>query len=98
MPERKTHTKKKSRSALDEGLKQSLAEERAGKVVGPFTTADEAMEFLYAYQNFVVLLEKALREAAELGKRYDPQMLSWIIDLERPALEEKLKVLEHVKA
>jgi hypothetical protein len=90
--------KKKSRSTLDEGLKESLAEAKAGKVVGPFTSADEAMEFLDAYQHFVVLFEKALREAAELGKRYDPQLLSWIIDMKSPVLKEKRKVLEHVKA
>jgi len=97
MAAKKSTIKKRKRATLKENLEYSLAEQRVGKTVVPFSTAAEAMKFLYSYQNFIILLEKAFREAAELGKRYDPRALSWMIDLETPTIEEKLRAHEHVK-
>jgi hypothetical protein len=76
---------------LDEGLKESLAEQRAGQVFGPFDNARDAMEFLYAAQDLLVLMEKALRQAAILGKRYDPKKVRWLLDVSDRKLSEKLQ-------
>jgi hypothetical protein len=76
---------------LDEGLKESLAEQRAGQVFGPFDNARDAMEFLYAAQDLLVLMEKALRQAARLGKRYDPKKVRWLLDVSDRKLSEKLQ-------
>jgi len=83
---------------IKKNLEESLAEKRAGRVFGPFTNAQEAMEFLQDFQHFVLLFEKALREAARLGKRYDPKTLHWLLDLEDRVLERKLRGIELVKA
>lgn len=75
---------------LAEGLKQALEEKRAGRVVGPFTTARDAMDFLNEYQRLLLLVEQALREAARLSRRYDPEKVRWLLDLEDSALKQKL--------
>ena len=72
---------KASRSELEKGLQASLAEKRAGRVFGPFTVAEETMEFLGAFQPLALFFEKTLREAAKLGKRYDPKAVYWVLDL-----------------
>ncbi len=77
--------------ALKEGLEESLAEQRAGRVFGPFETAHDAMEFLYAAQDLLVLMEKALRQAAKLGKRYDPKRVRWLLDVPERELNKKLQ-------
>lgn len=76
---------------LDEGLERSLAEQRAGRVFGPFNNAQDAMEFLYAAQELLVFMEKALRQAARLGKRYDPEKVRWLLDVPDRKLTQKLK-------
>ena len=69
MSPEKQRREKASRSELEKGLQASLAEKRAGRVFGPFTAAEETMEFLEAFQSLALLFEKTLREAAKLGKR-----------------------------
>jgi hypothetical protein len=98
MSPKSPHRGKASRSDLEKGLQASLAEKHAGRVFGPFTTAEETMEFLEAFQPLALLFEKALREAAKLGKRYDPKAVYWILDLEDEALDRKLKGREPAKA
>ncbi|MDW8110564.1 MAG: hypothetical protein RMJ96_03035 [Candidatus Bipolaricaulota bacterium] len=78
---------------LDEGLERSLAEQRAGQLFGPFDNAQDAMEFLYAAQDLLVFMEKALRQAATLGKRYDPKKIRWLLDVPDRKLARKLKRL-----
>ena len=94
----KQRREKASRSELEKGLQASLAEKQAGRVFGPFTTADETMEFLEASQSLALLFEKTLREAAKLGKRYDPKAVYWILDIEDEVLDRKLKGREPAKA
>lgn len=91
MSPKKPRTKKASRSELEKGLQASLAERRSGRIFGPFTSAQETMEFLEDFQSLALLFEKALREAAELGKRYDPKAICWILELEDEALNRKLR-------
>lgn len=98
MSPKKRRREKASRSEIEKGLQASLAENRAGRVFGPFTTAEETTEFLEAFQSLVLLFEKALREAAKLGKRYDPKAVYWILDLEDEALDRKLKGREPAKS
>lgn len=68
MSQKKRGGKEASRSELEKGLQASLAEKQAERVFGPFATADETMEFLEAFQPLALLFEKALREAAKLGR------------------------------
>lgn len=89
MPERTT--------TKDSGLEEALAQKRAGRVIGPFTTAKEAMEFLYAFQRLLVLVEQALREAAKIGTRYDPKVIHWLLDVEDQALKRKLLAAKRSK-
>jgi hypothetical protein len=89
-----TMKKTSSKTQLDQGLEEALAEKRAGKVIGPFTTAQDAMDFLNAFQRLIVLVEQALREAAKLGQRYNPETVHWLLNLEDLALERKLAALE----
>ncbi|MFQ6090667.1 MAG: hypothetical protein ACE5LD_04440 [Candidatus Bipolaricaulia bacterium] len=51
----KPRSKKASQNGLEEGLQASLAEEQAGRVLGPFTTAEEAMEFLEFARSFIAM-------------------------------------------
>ena len=89
---------KASRSELEKGLQASLAEKRAGRVFGPFVAAEETMEFLGAFQPLALFFEKTLREAAKLGKRYDPKAVYWVLDLDDEALDRKLKGRQPAKA
>ena len=89
---------KANRSELEKGLQASLAEKRAGRVFGPFTVAEETMEFLGAFQPLALFFEKTLREAAKLGKRYDPKAVYWVLDLDDEALDRKLKGRQPAKA
>ena len=94
----KQHSEEASRSELEKGLQASLAEKQAGRVFGPFTAAEETMEFLGAFQPLALFFEKTLREAAKLGKRYDPKAVYWILDLDDEALDRKLKGRQPAKA
>jgi len=94
----KQRREKASRSELEKGLQASLAENQAGRVFGPFTAAEETMEFLGAFQPLALFFEKTLREAAKLGKRYDPKAVYWILDLDDEALDRKLKGRQPTKA
>ncbi len=78
---------------LNEALEESLAEQQAGKLFGPFDNAREAMEFLYAAQDLLVLMEKAMRQAAKLGVHYDLKKVRWLLDVTDHKLERKLKSL-----
>ncbi len=98
MSPEKQHREKASRSELEKGLQASLVENRAGRVFGPFTDAEETMEFLGAFQPLALFFEKTLREAAKLGKRYDPKAVYWILDLDNEALDRKLKGRQPAKA
>jgi len=98
MSPEKQRREKASRSELEKGLQASLAEKRAGRVFGPFTAAEETMEFLEAFQPLALLFEKALREAAKLGKQYDPKAVYWVLDLDDEALDRKLKGRQPAKA
>jgi len=98
MSPEKQRREKASRSELEKGLQASFAEKRAGRVFGPFTAAEETMEFLEAFQPLALFFEKALREAAKLGKRYDPKAVYWILDLDDEALDRKLKGRQPAKA
>jgi hypothetical protein len=82
---------KKQRTRLEEGLKVSLAQQRSGQVFGPFETPQEVMKFLDAAQKFLVPLERALRQAAKLGREYDPEKICWLLEIEDKALQKKLK-------
>jgi hypothetical protein len=92
------HSEEASRSELEKGLQASLSEKQAGRVFGPFTAAEETMEFLRAFQPLALFFEKTLREAANLGKRYDPKAVYWILDLDDEALDRKLKGRQPAKA
>ena len=94
----KQHSEEASPSELEKGLQASLAEKRAGRVFGPFTAAEETMEFLEAFQPLALFFEKTLREAAKLGKRYDPKAVYWVLDLDDEALDRKLKGRQPAKA
>lgn len=72
-------------------MKESLTEQQAGQVFGPFDNARDAMRFLYAAQDLLVLIEKALRQAVRLGKRYDPKKVRWLLDMSDQKLNEKLQ-------
>lgn len=78
---------------LNEGLEKSLAEHQAGRVFGPFDNAHEAMEFLHAAQDLLVLMEKAMRQAAKLGVQYDLKKVRWLLDVTDQKLNRKLKSL-----
>jgi hypothetical protein len=82
---------KKQRTRIEEGLKVSLAQQRSGQVFGPFETPQEVMKFLDAAQKFLVPLERALRQAAKLGREYDPEKICWLLEIEDTALQKKLK-------
>jgi len=90
MSPEKQRREKTSRSELEKGLQASLAEKQAGRVFDPFTVAEETMEFLGAFQPLALFFEKTLREAAKLGKRYDPKAVYWVLDLDDEALDRKL--------
>ena len=98
MSPEKQRREKASRSEIEKGLQASLAEKQVGRVFGPFTAAEETMEFLGAFQSLALFFEKALREAAKLGKRYDPKAVYWILDLDDEALDRKLKGRQPAKA
>ena len=98
MSPEKQRREKASQSGLEKGLQASLAEKRAGRVFGPFTAAEETMEFLGAFQPLALCFEKTLREAAKLGKRYDPKAVYWVLDLDDEALDRKLKGRQPAKA
>ena len=98
MSPEKQRREKASRSELEKGLQASLAEKQTGRVFGPFTAAEETMEFLGAFQPLALCFEKALREAAKLGKRYDPKAVYWVLDLDDEALDRKLKGRQPAKA
>jgi hypothetical protein len=98
MNPKRLHTKRASRRQLKKGLQASLAEKEASRVFGPFTSAEETMEFLKAFQSLTLLFEKTLREAAKLGKLYDPKAIYWVLDLEDEALDRKLRLRDPAKA
>jgi hypothetical protein len=58
MNPKRPHTKYASRRQLEKGLQASLAEKESGRVFGPFTSAEETMEFLEAFQSLALLFEK----------------------------------------
>ncbi len=91
MTTKKLRTKKRTPKEIRESIERSLAEKQAGQVFGPFETAEEAMQFLQDYQRLVLLTEKMLREAARLGKQYDPEKLCWLLDVDAVVLDRKLR-------
>lgn len=97
MAAKKPRITKRTPKEIRESIEKSLAQKRAGQVFGPFETAEEAMQFLRDHQRLVLLAEKMLREAARLGKRYDPEKLCWLLDVDAVVLERKLRGAGYVK-
>ena len=64
MKTKKSITKKQaSGHKLTKALQGSLAEYQAGHTIGPFSTAEDAMDFLYSFQRLAFLLEKTYDKA-----------------------------------
>ncbi len=82
--------KAQKKSNLSQGLEEALAEKKAGRVLGPFTTAQDAMRFLDASHRLLVLVEQTLREAVKLSKHCNPEAIHWLLDLEDRTLKRKL--------